>query len=96
MMKAKIEQINKYRVTIGDKTYEDFKKVAEWEGMIKFSGPSGTLIVDANRDEFKSVFSLIFGDKETKDPVDLRIVKASLPLIPTEDTDFNRGDGHDR
>ena len=34
MMKAKIEQINKYRVTIGDKTYEDFKKVAEWEGIL--------------------------------------------------------------
>ena len=33
MMKAKIEQINKYRVTIDGKTYEDFKKVEEWEGM---------------------------------------------------------------
>ena len=33
---AKIEQINKYRVTIDGKIYEDFKKVAEWEGMIKF------------------------------------------------------------
>jgi hypothetical protein len=85
-VKAKIEQINRYQVTIGDKTYDDFKRCEEWEGMIKFSGPSGTLIVDGNREEFTEVFSFLFGNKDTKEPVDLDIVKASLSLIPTEDT----------
>ena len=85
-MEAKIEQINRYKVTIGNKVYEDFKKCEEWEGMVKFSVPDGTLIVDANKNDFASVFTSIFGSEENEDPVDLLVVKASPSLIPTEGT----------
>lgn len=83
-MKAKIEQVNRYKVTIGDKVYDDFKKCEEWEGMIKFSGPSGALIVDANKNDFSSIFASIFGEQNNGELVDLDIVKASPSLIPLE------------
>ncbi len=85
-MEAKIEQINRYKVTIGNKVYDDFKKCEEWEGMLKFSGPSGALIVDGNKNEFAPVFTSIFGSEENEGPVDLLIIKASPSLMPDEST----------
>lgn len=88
-LKATIEQINRYKVTIGDRTWDDFVKREEWEGMIKFSGPSGTLIVDNDEASFTSVFNRMFGSSGTnEDPVELVIYKASpnlLPIIKDED-----------
>lgn len=81
-MKAKVKQINRYQITIGDKTYDDFKKCEEWEGMIKFSGPSGTLIVDGKREEFDEIFSRLFGSGCEGGDIELDIIKASPALAP--------------
>jgi len=84
-MKAKIKQINRYEVTIGDKTWSDFERVEEWEGMIKFSGPSGTLIVDKNTYNFNPIFNGLFGDgKEDTRAIDFIIIKGSDSLMPEE------------
>ena len=82
-MKAIIEQINKYKVTINGKTFTDFSKREEWQGMIKFSGPSGTLIVDNCQTNFDDVFESLFNLGRTDDhkPVEMIIVKASPDLI---------------
>ena len=79
-MLAKIEQVNKYKITIGGVVHTDFEKSDEWEGMIKFKGPSGVLIVSKGREEFVPLFSRIFGE-ETEVLTDLEIVKASPELI---------------
>ena len=80
--KATIEQVNRYRITIGENTYDDFEKCGEWEGMVKFSGPAGTLIVN-DPDTFENTFSTLYGSKEQKKPVTMAILKASPDLVPT-------------
>ena len=82
-MKATIEQINKYKVTINGKTFTDFSKREEWQGMVKFSGPSGTLIVDNCQTNFEDVFDSFFaiGPSKVHKPVEMIVVKASPSLI---------------
>ena len=82
-MKATIEQINKYKVTINGKTFTDFSKCEEWQGMVKFSGPSGTIIVDSIQTNFDNVFESFFdaGSLKEHKPVEMTVVKASPSLI---------------
>jgi hypothetical protein len=81
-MKAKIEQVNRYKITIGDAVYEGFEKAGEWEGMIKFVGPAGVLIVDAQQESFSAIFSSVFGEEPTA--ADFTILKSSPALLPRE------------
>lgn len=85
-MKAKIEQVNRYKITIGDAVYEGFEKAGEWEGMIKFAGPAGVLIVQANSSNsnlMDSIFSSVFGEGN-KPAADFLVLKASAALLPRE------------
>ena len=84
-MKVKIEQINKYKVTIGDKTYDTFEKAEEWEGMIKFTSPDGIIIVH-QRDVMADLFGGIFGGpKDNPKVAEFDVAKLSPQLIPKED-----------
>lgn len=79
-MKAKIQQVNRYKVTIGDRTFEDFRKAGQWEGMIKFEHTTlGTLIVSAP-ESFDNIFAKLFGPPPTCDVVELEILKRSSIL----------------
>ena len=79
-MKVQIKQIDRYEITIDGETYTSFNKVDEWEGMIKFSGVHGTIIVDKNTDEFSNIFSELFGKKEERKSVEFLVVKISPKL----------------
>lgn len=74
-MEAKIEQVNKFKITIGNKVFDDFEKAAEWEGMVKFKGPAGSIIVDAGIKGFGELFEELFGGR--KKAQDCEIIKAS-------------------
>ena len=53
--------------------------------MLKFTSPSGTLIVDKCQTNFDTVFKTLFGsDEDEYDPVDVHIVKASPGLLAPE------------
>jgi len=83
--KVTIQQVNKFKVTIGDKTYEDFEKVSEWNGMLEFKGPSGTIIVHKEED-MMATFSSIFGNVKQPDATDFHIAKISPGLVDTTAT----------
>lgn len=80
-MKVTIQQVNRFSVTIGDKTYNDFEKCEEWEGMIKFSGPSGAIVVDKESDRFTSIFKDIFHPDHETDKFSFNLIKASNGLV---------------
>lgn len=80
-MKVTVEQINKYKVTIGGKIYDNFSSCSEWEGFIKFSGPDGVLILADEESHFTATLETIFGRKEKPKQVELKIVKASPSLL---------------
>ena len=49
-MKVTVKQVNSYEITIGGRTFSGFVKDGEeWEGMVKFKGPAGTIIVEESR-----------------------------------------------
>ena len=82
-MKAKIEQINRYKITVNGKTFADFTKREEWNGMVKFTGSAGVLIVDKCQTSFEDVFESFFNVADSKEyePVEMTVVKASPGLI---------------
>ena len=85
-MKVKVEQVNRYLITIGDRVLDGFVRCDEWEGMIKFIGPHGTVIVDAGQDKFENVFESIFGRINKTDPVEFNVLKATTSLLePVKD-----------
>ena len=83
--KVKIEQVNRFKVTICGKEYCDFEKVGEWNGMIEFKGPSGVIIVH-KEDDMTATFSTIFGNVKQPAATDFSIVKISPSLIDTTAT----------
>lgn len=80
-MKARIEQENVYKITIRGETFTDLKKCGEWEGIIKFSGPSGVVIVDGNESLFESILKSSHGLGDSEEYADLDIVKVSPSMI---------------
>jgi hypothetical protein len=81
-MKVKVTPVNRYEITINGKTYHDFQKREEWEGMVKFSGPAGVLILSQSRTDFEGSIEALFGIKTEHDrPVEMDIIKASPDLV---------------
>lgn len=77
-MEVKIKQENRYRLTIDGIEHVGFQLESEWEGMAKFVGPKGVVVV-SKPDTFASgIFGEIFG----VDPEPSRLVKASPDLLP--------------
>lgn len=76
-MKAKIKQVNRYEITIGDKTYSDFTKSGEWNGMVEFTSPQGKCIVSDNTTWLDGIFNLTDSTKDTE----YDLVKASPSLL---------------
>ncbi len=85
MEKVIIEQINKFKVIIQGKQYDDFEKVDEWNGMLKFKRPDGSVVIVHKKDSLSSTFASIFG-KETENEVEFDIAKISPSLIDTRAT----------
>jgi len=87
-MKVKIQQVNKFQVTVDGVVHEGFEKISAWNGMLEFSGPAGTIIVNEKEKEkekgkgFAGTFLSIFGDGPTSDEIEFDVVKASPDLIP--------------
>ena len=81
-MKVKIEQVNKYKVTIDGKEYDGFSCDGEWEGFLKFSGPEGELVVHDPKDtSFDDIFGVMFGAKKER-PIEFSVVKITPGLLP--------------
>lgn len=76
MTVVKIEQVNRYTLTVNGVEYPDFRLDSEWEGMAKYCGPRGVVIV-SKRDHFGEFFRQIVGETE---PVACDLVKASPEL----------------
>ena len=83
-MKVKIQQVNKFQVTVDGVVHEGFEKISAWNGMLEFSGPAGTIIVNEKEKGkgFAGTFLSIFGDDPTSDEIEFDVVKASPDLIP--------------
>lgn len=77
MTDVKIEQVNRYTLTIGGVEYPDFKLDSEWEGMAKFAGPEGVAIV-SKPDTLEPFFGQLFGKSEGSP---CTLVKASPELL---------------
>jgi len=77
--KVVIQQINKFKVTINGKTYDNFEKVDEWNGMLHFTGPKGMIIVHKPENMF-ATFATIFGgsDQEVQEEFDLAKISSDL------------------
>lgn len=76
-MKAFIEQVNRYTLTINGVKYEGFELESEWNGFAKYVGPKGTVIVSRPDVLVGDVFANIFG----KSDIGCDVVKASPSLI---------------
>lgn len=89
-LKAKIEHVNSYNITIDGVEHRDFKKGEEWEGMVVFKNPTGEIILDIqDPDPFSKIFGEIFNIKpatldEKAEVQELRIVKVSNSLMSEE------------
>lgn len=56
-MNVTVEQQNLYTLTIGGTKHEGFKKVSEWEGLVKFQGPAGEVIAAEEKGKFDNFSS---------------------------------------
>lgn len=74
-IKAKIESVKRYNITIGEKTFEDFELVSEWNGLGKLNGPQGVLIVDMPSKAEEILNGVM------QEPLEVNVVKASVDLI---------------
>ncbi len=83
-LKVTIQQVNSFKVTIGGKEYNDFKKGSEWNGMLEFKGPSGKIIVHKKND-MATTFASIFGEVDQAEASLFDVAKISPSLIPCED-----------
>ena len=79
--KVTIQQVNRFTVTIGGKEYDDFKKVDEWSGMLKFKGPAGIVIVHKEED-MMTTFASVFGNVKQADATKFDVAKISPNLVP--------------
>lgn len=84
-MNAYINRVNKFEITIGGKVHENFHKVEEWEGMIKFSNGRETVIVEKSSNEFSDIFRDIFGKDSDSSSTGFYVVKMSPKLIPKDE-----------
>lgn len=75
-MKVKIEQVNRYTLTIDGVEHEGFRLAGEWEGMAKYTGPAGVVIV-SKPDNFLNIFGSIIGESDDT----FELVKATPQLL---------------
>lgn len=76
-MKAKVEIVQVYSITVEGETYEGCKIMESWEGMTKFSLPNGKLVI-LDTEGIHFLLSGMFGQ-----PVECPVVKAS-PSVAKE------------
>ena len=88
-MKVNIKQVNKYEITVNSKKYTDFEKTGEWEGLIKFSGKQGEVMVSENRDNFNDIFGNIFGSDDKEKNHEFEVIKITPDLVPIKDKESN-------
>ena len=88
-MKVNIKQVNKYEITVDGKKYTDFEKTGEWEGLIKFSGKHGEVMVSENRDDCNNIFDDIFSSHKKEKTYEFEVIKITPDLVPTKDKESN-------
>ncbi len=82
-MKTTIKQTT-YSLEIGGKVYDGFKKESEWEGMAKFTGPAGEVIV-----KYKNTGPMGFLEMlDDKDTTTFDIISLSNDFINTGYLDY--------
>ncbi len=84
MEKVTIQQINKFKVTIQGKQYDDFEEVDEWNGMLEFKRPDGSVLIVHKEQSLSSTFSSIFGQETKSSEVEFDVAKISPSLINTK------------
>lgn len=97
-MEVKIERVSTFNVTIGGVTYKGFELEDEWEGMLKFKGPDGTLIVgkahstENEMNRFSSFFDALINDPDPfpgRDGVSRHLVIKLSPSLAEGSGDKN-------
>ena len=88
-MEVTIKQVNRYDITIDGKVHEGFKRDSEWEGLLKFSGPAGVVIVHRQED-LSLAFIDIFGGHSKRgvgeSPAEeFSVAKISPTLVPKQE-----------
>ena len=87
---VEITQVNSYNIKIGDKVHHGFHKTGEWEGMVKFQGPAGELVVFSKEASFVNFFDNVFNtnksEGEKKSFTVARITPDLVPLPSEEET----------